>query len=589
MATSTTTIFDPRRLSPALVRHLFGGQRPEGVTEARLTLRLLDDREGGAELVIAYDDPNRPPTVHALRAPGVSLFGAMFLRDHPDEFADLASEMVAYSVEHWLGQLAEDRGRRYDLLALWVMADEAERDELAQDERNAATLERELEKHIRGLAARIAAVPREARKLDGSARLWLDEALAGYLDELGTAEAAKASKAVRRKADKRLQDYRAGGSAVEWLEPWLSDRPDGDAAFTIAGAPPALRGLAKVVWRDEVKPKLLEAQRKPAALVMVVSESVAHLLSRPRRELERDGQLALRLPGEVLVRVGAIDSSTLDALMVDRGIKLFGSLASHRVLRWLVFTAHKQALERNPDPRTIRIDGGWSTFANDVLGMRGKKAAEQVRDIIEAMHATELPLPPHGNYTRLLIREAHTPRGRGGQQWIKLLVGWALLPDYVHELQAKMGNTAEARRAARLVPLLEVPPLVGGRQNEHGAQAAFSMLLVAYMRDHARELVEYGGVSLPDPALADMARRAGLPLALVGPVLDRWTQDGADGPALLRRVGPDRYTLGDAHADARKFLEAGGRAEINGAAAGRRSGEKRRAKVQRLAGKGRAK
>src|SRR5690606_18257102 len=131
------------------------------------------------------------------------------------------------------------------------------------------------------------------------------------------------------------------------------------------------------------------------------------------------------------------------------------------------------------------IDGGWSTFANDVLGMRGKKAAEQVRDIIEAMHATELPLPPHGNYTRLLIREAHTPRGRGGQQWIKLLVGWALLPDYVDELQAKLGNTAEARRAARLVPLLDVPPLVG-RDNEQGAQAAFSMLLVAYMRDHAR-------------------------------------------------------------------------------------------------------
>ena len=43
--------------------------------------------------------------------------------------------------------------------------------------------------------------------------------------------------------------------------------------------------------------------------------------------------------------------------------------------------------------------------AHDVLDMKGNKAADQVRGIIEAMHATELRLPSHDNDSRLLIRE----------------------------------------------------------------------------------------------------------------------------------------------------------------------------------------
>lgn len=503
--------------------------------------------------------------------------GATLLR------ADESDDVLILGIGALLAELAAWSGHRY-ALARAVLTNE--KDELARDDRNAVELEKAIARHAESLLTRLAALSEEPRALDGSEPLWLDAMLADYLDQIGGEAAKDVAGKVRATATERASAYHADRSTVaEWLKAWL---PDGEAdTESKAIRLPALRTLARVIWRDEVKPKLLEAQRKPPALVMAVAEPVADLLSRPRREQERNGQLALRLPGEVLVRVGAIEAGALDALMVDRGVKLFGSLASHHVLRWLVFEAHSQALARNPDPRVIRIDGGWSTFANDVLGMPGKKEADHVRAVVEAMHATELPLPPHGNYSRLLIREAHTPRGRG-KQWIKLIVGFALLPDYVHELQTTMGNTVEARRATRLVPLLPVPPLVG-RRNEHGAQAAFSMLLVAHIRDAARELVEHGGVAISEWALADMARRAGLPAGLVPAVLDRWTQDGTDAPAFLRRVERDRFTLGDAHANARAFLEAGGKAEINGAAAGRRSGEKRRGKVQRLAGKDRAK
>lgn len=357
-------------------------------------------------------------------------------------------------------------------------------------------------------------------------------------------------------------------------------------------APRFIIMLTHVVWHDVVRPRRDRAHRKgPPAIPMVVHEPVTHLFSPVRREEERNGQRALRLPGEVLVRISSdaasIGSETINALLVNKGVKLFGSVASHRLLRWQIFTAHRQALEGNPDPRVLRVDGGYSALAHDILGMTGNKAAEQVRNIIEAMHATELPLPPHGNYTRLLIREAHTPRGRG-KQWIKLVLGTALLPDYVKELQDTMGKSLEARRATRLVPVLGIPPLIGkesgGRDNEMGAQATFSMLLVAHLRDHARELVQRGGVAIPDDRLFEIARGAKLSEDMARRLIEHWTNDHFDGPALLKRIDGKLYTLGDAHEKERSFIEDGGRRELQGQGAGEKANRKRLSKLRRQGG-----
>ncbi len=403
------------------------------------------------------------------------------------------------------------------------------------------------------------ATEEDARALEGGV-LWLDELFAAHVERTGKQGKLEAAD-TRAKSTERVER----GAWPEAFERWDRARP---------------LSLAAALWCDKVGPRLEEARRKPPAWAMCVAEPVAHLFSKVRREEERNGQRTLRLPDEVLVRIAhsaaTIGADTLDALMIDRGVKLFGSLASHRVLRWQIFTGHRQALEGNSDPRVIRVDGGWSTLAHDVLGMKGKRAADEVRDIVEAMHATELPLPPRGNYQRLLLREAHTPRGRG-QQWIKLVLGTALLPDYVHELQEAVGHTLEGRRAVRLVPVLDVPPGIG-RDNERGAQATLSMLLVAYMRDNAREHLEHGGVELDNATLTELARRAGLTRDMTGPLLDRWTHDGDDGPAFLKLEGT-RYTLGDTHAAARTFIEDGGRRELEGREAGKKGARRRRAKL----------
>ncbi len=403
-----------------------------------------------------------------------------------------------------------------------------------------------------------------------------DAKLADYFDtKLGGARAKEFAKVIRDRARKYWGEYQDNGSIKNLWVRWIDHER---IAF-----PSWAELLFEALWVDTIRAQVKREASKYPALAMCVAEPVAHFFSRAQREEERSGQRILALPGDVIMRVAedaaTIGADALDALMVDKGIKLLGTVASHRVLRWQIFTAHKQVLEGNPDPRVIRVSGGWSVLAHDVLGMKSKQAPQQVEEIIEAMHATELQLPPNGRYSRLLIREVAPAVGQK-RGIIRLVLGTALLPDYVRELRQELGTTHEARRAMRLVPVLELPPFVG-RERDHGAQATFSMLLVAYIRNHARELVQEGGVKLDIDVLAQLAAQAGLPRSSVVAVMDRWFQDGTDGPALLKRVDGDRVTLGDAHARARDFIEKGGRNELDGAEAGKRGTAKRRDSIKR--------
>jgi hypothetical protein len=378
---------------------------------------------------------------------------------------------------------------------------------------------------------------------------------------------------LRKLSSDRFARYRAGEALS--LDLFVNFLPSRERV----GAPRFVVALAKALWRDVVLPGL--KRRNPPALAMIVHEPVAALFSRVRREEERNGQRALALHGltdDLLVRVSAVDADTLNAVFVDRGLELFGTITAHRLLRWQITTGHRQAIEGHADPRVLSIKGGYSTLAHDpaFLGLSGKKAADEVRAIIEAEHACEIPLPPTGDYSRLLIRRFIPAQGQR-KAHLELVLGTALLPNYVHELKEAMGQSRERSRALRLVPILDLPPLAGQRRNEHGPQATFSMLLVAYLRDHAQELVAEGGVRIDTQAMTTLARRAGLSPSLVPTVIDRWIQDGDDAPAFLKLVDADRYTLADRFTLERHFIETGGQRELDGSSNGKSSAEKRAA------------
>ncbi len=419
----------------------------------------------------------------------------------------------------------------------------------------------------------------EAVEEDGMLRP--DARFVAYLEKIGP-HGKKIGEGVREKARSLWKDYRETGGSKVWQR-WLD--PDSDDMMF----PRWAKALLQALWLDVVTPRLEREAKKPASLVMAVAEPVSHLLSRVRRDEERNGQRVIPLPGDVIVRIArdaaTIGADVLEAIVADRqqvnrGLDLFGGVTSHRVFRNLIFTGHQQALDGNPDPRVVRIAGSWSTYAHDILGLKSKRSPDEVRDIIEAMHATELPLPPKGNYSRLLTRDVTPSVGRR-EGVIRLILGFGLLPDYVNELKQVVSGTMAGRRSLRLVPILDLPPFVG-RSNEHGAQATLSMLLVAHIRDNAREIVREGGILLDAPTLARLAVAAGVPRASLAAIMDRWFVDGDDGPALLKRVG-DRVTLGDAHRVARDFIEKGGRYELAGAEAGKNGARKLRARIDRMA------
>mgnify|MGYP003351292703 CR=1 FL=1 len=74
----------------------------------------------------------------------------------------------------------------------------------------------------------------------------------------------------------------------------------------------------------------------------------------------------------------------------------------------------------------------------------------------------------------------------------------------------------------------------------------------------------------------DVAAEASLPAGSLRPVIERWTQDGDDGPAFLSTVSPERYTLAEAHEAIRRFLEEAGHLELEGSDAGKRSVRRKR-------------
>ena len=386
----------------------------------------------------------------------------------------------------------------------------------------------------------------------------INEAFAVYVEKRGDA-GARVAGATRAHA-KRDANADAG---VRWAS-WRAV-PNEEPKWLVA--------LAVVVWLHEVK---REVTQRPA-LVMPVHAEVTRIHSRAFVLETLNGQRALTFDDTAPIMLASIADASL-AKLVERGAKLLGSVNAHKLLRWELVTGHTQALRGDADPRMLVVDGGWSTLAFDVLRIKGKRAAEEIRAITHAQQAVTFPLPSGGTAHGLLTLHDTPARGRR-RGHIEIVLGSMLLPHFVHEIG---GHGRDASEARRLVPVLqELPPMVG-RDNEHGALATLSMLVVRELRIHARELAEVGSVEIKPERFEALAREVRLPLPTLRLALPVWLRDGDDAPAFLASPSPDRFTLGPAHAPELAFLVAAGRDVLVSSNAGLKSVEARSRKRRRL-------
>lgn len=350
-------------------------------------------------------------------------------------------------------------------------------------------------------------------------------------------------------------------------DPWMLWQPD--ASCTL----PGLVMLARCGWHDVIKPRLDRERAKPAALPRLVHAPVTQILSGPR-VMDSGGQMALELglPQPCIIREVA------DLPNAARGVKLFQSIHAHRVLWHIVFTAHSRAISNPGWSPHLEYEGGYAALAR-ACGISGADGVAKVRDLIDLFSVLDLTFPGYrgGLLTRTFI-EAKGQR----RALLKIVPGTPLLPGYVHEVQRVTGTTSPtARRDQDLIPLLPVPPIMG-RANDAGPQATLQLRVVAHLRDHAPDLAEGRGAALPLDTWAQLAAESHVPRSLAPDLLPHWLQDHDDGPAVLKRVDRDRYTLGDAHAAARAFLEDGGRRSLDAAEAGRKSTVKRAAARRKM-------
>jgi hypothetical protein len=398
--------------------------------------------------------------------------------------------------------------------------------------------------------------------------LHADERFANYLERLGE-EARGVAEDVRINSRKRFDDF---GETLSfglwglWYDP-------------IENVPRFIRGLGFALWRTSIRERV-KRLTSPAAITAAVASPLltffgqatarGHARDQFVLPIDKDGEIILRL---VQSDVATFPEETLN--LVSRGHSCWSGITARKLLRWEVTMGHHRCMTGVPDARALRIEGGFQGLAFDHLKLTAKADVEMVRAAIEFQHGTELRLPD-GSFTRLIIRTIY-PSRPGRRASLEIVLGTAILPNFTYEIGAKMPKGLARSEARKLIPVPPEPPPVGQR-NDYAALDALSWLLMVFFRDRASELATRNCVLIEPRAWEQMAARAGVrtPMARV---IERWLTDGDDGPAMLKLVDRDRYTLGDAHASIREFLMEGGRMELGRSIQGKKGNQIKRSRV----------
>lgn len=436
---------------------------------------------------------------------------------------------------------------------------------------------------LRGLLARDGA---EAWWTERDGMLAADAALLDALDEPAESEyrQARASRwaAARDRitAGRERVSLRPPGSALterlmdphwgHWPEEPRDELSGVLSPFWLRWIRPTERGkgaLALVVeatWERRVRGPI--ESKVGAALPARSLEAFLDVTVPPKRRARQrqDGQYELILPDERIV--GLVEPGPrLPVVTVEAVEALVGPSSSSiglRVVRYVAREAFDRSIAGGTGARII-IEGGFQALAN-VLGLKGRRSAEELPAVLDALASLRVELGRRG-HTWLLqwSRRDHT---------ITLTAGDGLLPGSVHALDRL---SPEERARARLVPIPRLTPDPVLSPQYRARENALQLVTMGLFAERARELVERGGIEVLDRDWRTLADRAGLPYAKVRDrVLPAW-QSGEE--RFLAYAGT-RWTLGPAYEDERRHLELAGGMRARAAERGRRGARRRHGK-----------
>lgn len=301
------------------------------------------------------------------------------------------------------------------------------------------------------------------------------------------------------------------------------------------------------------------------AIPEVVVEPLAAILA-GRGEVGANGQI--RVNGEA---VGEFTSDRKFAAAL-------GTVAAHRVLRFVVSRAWVRAVERIESPDEVVVLGGWSGLAH-ALGLESRSAAQDLQRAGEALAALKLSTPL-GSEKLLRVRQSR----RDTVTTLTLVATGPLAVDYT-------GRLRKAKKPDRLlVPLRPEIPVLTPQRSRHAQQLSFEMALLREFRLRVSDKplvppLRFGGgkdycvfAELSDVAIGAAAETAGLSPRNVEAVLRMWRAPGDRGGWIARTSpGADSHVLLGTSEFMEAFMVTGWQMKSRGHVLGARSAKARAA------------
>ena len=331
-----------------------------------------------------------------------------------------------------------------------------------------------------------------------------------------------------------------------------------------------LNMVALAVWALEVAPQVAHA-RRPVAVKLGTLQGLTSTLT-------HGGVVEVLAPSEApQVARAWVHTATLDGEALERIRRGTGLLAHPVAPRMVAMVAHH--IQHRIDPREpLEWRGGedgnaWAAMAAELGIENDPKKVREVRALFETLGHLHYRSPTGREVGGLWTTDYRPGGGRGK-------VGRLIVTPNAGICSGV--DVTDAGEERFLVPLPELPgwcaPMVG-RRNEHGAYARLWLWTLTRLRTHAEDLTRGTGVLIDGATWAAAGVEVGLsipePLLVVSRLVDRWTRDGDDGPAVLEEVAPNRYHLAEHLAADRAFLEEAGRLTIQGRKGGKAAAERR--------------
>jgi hypothetical protein len=367
----------------------------------------------------------------------------------------------------------------------------------------------------------------------------IDYTFAKFLTTYGET-GKKAAKTILIDSQKRQQTFKTSGYAAEHRPAtwnlWIKNKKGRASIFS-----PYLSILADVVWEDVCSTLWAREVKNVPALTQGVHPSVARILSQRIEAKEIDSRLHILHEKKIIANLPTIDPKLIPA--VTKGIHSLNSLYHHKLIRFECRAGFENWIAGKTDVRLLRFERGCSEIA-ERLGLKSNQSIEEIKNLLHAQAHLQFRFDD-GSEGNLIVLSKFRSSTSGREDGIMITLGPQLLPHYTFQT---------TKRERLLIPVPDLPPLISS-SNSHASQAALQMLVMQIFADQSLELAEAGCVQITDETWRELATEAGLPPTILKQTIDRWLNDGDDGPRFLVATESNKYSFGAAYKKEEDFLK----------------------------------